>query len=112
MPKASVGSSESRVSPSPVSGSRHHGRNTVSQEGLRLRRSPNHLVNSYEILLKQVRDAYLLPRRRWLCPTLYIILMTAWANTWIGFILLQNTWSQLLIAAGKWIAMGCAFPGS
>jgi fatty acid desaturase len=74
---------------------------TPSQaENARPRQSPNQVVNSYVTLLKQVRDAGLLRRRRGFYITLFAMLMTAWAGTWTGLILLEDTWFQLLIAAG------------
>src|SRR4029453_5549333 len=66
----------------------------------RRRQSPNQVVNSYVTLLRQVRDAGFLQRRRGFYITLFAILMAAWAGAWTGFILLDDTWFQLLIAAG------------
>ncbi|WP_332603625.1 fatty acid desaturase family protein [Arthrobacter sp. S2(2024)] len=74
-------------------------------EGPRFRRSPNQVVNSYVILLKQVREAGLLRRRRRFYIVLFTILMAAWAGTWTGFILLQDTWFQLLIAASMGVVL-------
>ncbi|MCR1160228.1 acyl-CoA desaturase [Paenarthrobacter sp. UW852] len=56
-------------------------------------------VNSYSALLRSVRDAGLLQRRRGFYITIFIVLMIAWAGTWSGFLLLRDTWFQLLIAA-------------
>lgn len=73
--------------------------------GPQQRRSPNQVVKSYVILLKQVREAGLLRRRRGFYVTLFIILMAAWAGTWTGFVLLEDTWFQLLIAAGMGVVL-------
>ncbi|MCD4852798.1 acyl-CoA desaturase [Arthrobacter sp. AK01] len=56
-------------------------------------------VNSYVTLLKSVRSAGLLKRRRGFYITVFVILMAAWTGTWSGFLLLRDTWFQLLIAA-------------
>lgn len=57
------------------------------------------MVRSYVTLLKAVRDAGLLRRCRGFYITLFAILMATWAGAWAGFILLQDAWYQLLIAA-------------
>lgn len=69
------------------------------------RPSPNQAVNSYIALLGQVRDAGLLRRRRGFYISLFAILMVAWAGTWAGFFLLEDTWFQLLIAAGMGVVL-------
>jgi len=74
-------------------------------ENPRQRQSPNQVVNSYVLLLKQVRQAGLLRRRRGFYITVFVILMAAWAGTWTGFILLADTWFQLLIAAGMGVVL-------
>ena len=74
-------------------------------DGPKQRRSPNQVVNSYVILLKQVREAGLLRRRRRFYIVLFTNLMLAWAATWTGFILLKDTWFQLLIAAGTGVVL-------
>lgn len=66
---------------------------------------PNQVVNSYVTLLKQMRDAGFLRRRRRFYIILFAILMAAWAGTWTGFILLEETWFQLLIAAGMGVVL-------
>jgi fatty acid desaturase len=63
------------------------------------------MVNSYVTLLKQVRDAGFLKRRRGFYIVLFAILMMAWAGTWTGFFLLEDTWFQLLIAAGMGVVL-------
>jgi fatty acid desaturase len=37
--------------------------------------------------------------------TVFVILMLAWAGTWSGFLLLRDTWFQLLIAAGMGVVL-------
>ncbi len=63
------------------------------------------MVNSYAALLKSVRSAGLLKRRRGFYITVFVILMLAWAGTWSGFLLLRDTWFQLLIAAGMGVVL-------
>ncbi|WP_035781412.1 acyl-CoA desaturase [Arthrobacter sp. H14] len=65
----------------------------------------NKLVQSYTELMKSVRDAGLLQRRRRFYITLFIVLMLLLAATWTGFALLGDSWFQLLIAA----ALGVIF---
>jgi fatty acid desaturase len=74
-------------------------------ENPRQRQSPNQVVNSYLLLLKQVRQAGLLRRRRGFYITVFVILMAAWAGTWTGFILLADTRFQLLIAASMGVVL-------
>ncbi|MCP1413981.1 acyl-CoA desaturase [Paenarthrobacter sp. A20] len=62
-------------------------------------RGATRTVNSYVTLLKSVRSAGLLKRRRGFYITVFVILMAAWTGTWSGFLLLRDTWFQLLIAA-------------
>lgn len=62
-------------------------------------------VLSYSALLKSVRSAGLLKRRRGFYITVFVILMVAWAGTWSGLILLRDTWFQLLIAAGMGVVL-------
>ncbi|MDR6685406.1 fatty acid desaturase [Arthrobacter sp. 1088] len=74
-------------------------------ENQRRRQSPNPVVNSYVTLLRQVQEAGLLHRRRGYYVTVFAILTTAWTGTWTGFILLQDTWFQLLIAAAMGVVL-------
>nr|WP_308167015.1 MULTISPECIES: fatty acid desaturase [Arthrobacter] len=69
------------------------------------RQHPNQVVNSYVALLGLVRDAGLLRRRRGFYIILFTILMAAWAGAWAGFFLLEDTWFQLLIAAGMGVVL-------
>ncbi|MFQ6157767.1 hypothetical protein ACLMMA_15020 [Micrococcus luteus] len=66
---------------------------------------PNHVVNTYAALQRQVRDAGLLNRRRGYYIALFTILAIAWAGGWTGFALIGPSWYQLLIAAGLGILM-------
>ncbi|WP_373366909.1 fatty acid desaturase family protein [Arthrobacter cupressi] len=69
------------------------------------RQSPNHMVNSYVTLLKQVRHDGFLRRRRGFYIALFITLLAAWSGTWVGLILLEDTWFQLLTAAGMGVVL-------
>ncbi len=71
----------------------------------RARREPNKLVQSYAELMRSVRDAGLLRRRRGFYITLFVILMVLLTGAWTGFALLGDSWFQLLIAA----ALGIIF---
>ncbi|MFJ5958851.1 fatty acid desaturase family protein [Paenarthrobacter sp. NPDC092416] len=62
-------------------------------------------VNTYATLLKSVRTAGLLKRRRGFYITLFVLLMASWAGVWSGLLLLQDTWFQLLIAAGMGVVL-------
>ncbi|UVJ39309.1 acyl-CoA desaturase [Arthrobacter sp. CJ23] len=66
---------------------------------------PNKVVNSYAALLNSVKEAGLLRRRRGFYITLFAILMTAWGGAWTGFFLLDDTWYQLLVAAGMGVVL-------
>lgn len=65
----------------------------------------NQMVNSYTSLLRRVRDAGLLRRRRRFYLVLLGILLVLFAAAWAGFFLLGHSWYQLLIAA----ALGILF---
>ena len=58
----------------------------------------NGVVKSYATLMKSVRSAGLLRRRRLFYVVLFAVLMAALAGAWTGFFLLQDSWFQLLIA--------------
>ncbi|WP_028281145.1 acyl-CoA desaturase [Arthrobacter sp. H5] len=60
---------------------------------------PNDVVASYSILLKQVRKEGLLNRRRRFYVAVFAALTLAIGAAWTGFVLLGDTWFQLLIAA-------------
>ncbi|MDR6987397.1 fatty acid desaturase [Paenarthrobacter nitroguajacolicus] len=62
-------------------------------------------VTTYATLLKSVRNAGLLKRRRGFYITVFVLLMAAWAGTWGGFFVLRDTWFQLLIAAGMGVVL-------
>lgn len=63
------------------------------------------MVNSYAALLTSVQEAGLLRRRRGFYITIFAILMIAWAGAWTGFFLLDDTWYQLLVAAGMGVVL-------
>ncbi|WP_299168496.1 acyl-CoA desaturase [uncultured Arthrobacter sp.] len=59
----------------------------------------NEVVNSYSALLKSVRAAGLLRRRRGYYVVLLCILGLAGAVLWTSFFLIGDAWTQLLVAA-------------
>ncbi len=61
--------------------------------------SINPVVETYSALLKSVRAAGLMRRRRTFYVTLFIVLLLALGAAGTGFVLLGRTWFQLLIAA-------------
>lgn len=76
-----------------------------SSDGNQPDRGAARTVLSYSALLKSVRSAGLLKRRRGFYITVFVILMVVWAGTWSGLILLRDTWFQLLIAAGMGVVL-------
>lgn len=62
-------------------------------------------VNSYATLLKSLRSAGLLERRRGFYISLFSVLVLAWAGAWTGFFVLAQTWYQLLIAAAMGVVL-------
>jgi fatty acid desaturase len=62
-------------------------------------RQPNAVVLSYSELLKTVRAAGLLERRRRFYITVFSSLVVLMTATWFGFALIGDSWFQLLIAA-------------
>lgn len=67
--------------------------------------NPNHVVETYSALLKTVRTAGLMRRRRAFYGMVFAILVLALGAAGTGFVLLGQTWYQLLIAA----ALGVLF---
>ncbi|RAN71313.1 acyl-CoA desaturase [Bacillus sp. SRB_336] len=59
----------------------------------------NPVVETYSTLLKTVRAAGLMRRRRTFYVSLFIVLLLALGAAGTGFVLLGRTWFQLLIAA-------------
>jgi fatty acid desaturase len=59
----------------------------------------NPVVQSYSELLKAVRAAGLLERRKRFYISLFVTLMVLMGATWFGFALIGESWFQLLIAA-------------
>ncbi|MET3902931.1 acyl-CoA desaturase [Paenarthrobacter sp. 4246] len=76
-----------------------------SSDGILPDRGATRTVLTYSTLLKSVRNAGLLRRRRGFYITVFVLLMVAWAGTWGGFLLLRDTWFQLLIAAGMGVVL-------
>ncbi|NVM98796.1 acyl-CoA desaturase [Arthrobacter sp. SDTb3-6] len=62
--------------------------------------SSNRVVESYSTLLRTVRAAGLMRRRRMFYLTVFAVLLLALGAAGTGFVLLGQTWYQLLIAAG------------
>jgi fatty acid desaturase len=57
------------------------------------------VVNDYSTLLRSVRDAGLLRRRRGFYVGVFSVLLLLLAVTWTGFFLVGTSWLQLLVAA-------------
>ncbi|MFC9354382.1 fatty acid desaturase family protein [Arthrobacter sp. NPDC057013] len=63
-------------------------------------RQANPVTQSYSDLLKAVRSAGLLERRRGFYITVFATLAVLMTAVWFGFALIGQSWFQLLIAAG------------
>ena len=73
---------------------------TITSERPKTRvRQPNAVVQSYSELLKAVRAAGLLERRKRFYISVFVTLMVLMAATWTGFAVIGDSWFQLLIAA-------------
>ncbi|MHA7268633.1 fatty acid desaturase family protein [Arthrobacter sp. HLT1-20] len=73
----------------------------ITLDGALPRRAPrtNHIIASYAVLLKRVRAAGLMRRRRTFYGLVFAVLLLVLAAAGTGFVLLGDTWFQLLVAA-------------
>ena len=72
-----------------------------------IQRDPNapSVINSYSVLLKSIKEAGLLRRTRGFYFALFAILVVALGGLMTGFIMIGDSWFQLLIAAGLGILL-------
>ncbi len=72
-----------------------------------IHRDPNapSVINSYGVLLTSIKEAGLLRRTRFFYFGLFAILVVALGGLTTGFIIIGNSWFQLLIAAGLGILL-------
>ena len=75
-------------------------RNTIHRDP-----SAPSVVNSYSVLLKSIKEAGLLRRTRGFYLALFALLVIALGGLTTGFILIGDSWFQLLIAAGLGILL-------
>ena len=72
-----------------------------------IQRDPNapSVINSYSVLLKSIKEAGLLRRTRGFYFALFALLVVALGGLMTGFIMIGDSWFQLLIAAGLGILL-------